>query len=257
MINDKKDYTGQEVVQTSSDVQKKENVKVVVTKDGPYLVTGGLPLAKEIIVTDDHGVPLEWSKGEEFPVQETYALCRCGQSKNKPYCDGTHTETGFNGTESASGKKYLELANKIPGPGVDLTDAPELCAMARFCHRAGGIWDLVKFTDDPEIRELAIKIAGNCPSGRLVMWDKTTGKPIEPKFVPSVSLVEGPKEEALGPIWLKGGIPFESSEGFKYETRNRVTLCRCGRSGNKPYCDGTHTHKDYVKEIKDLIHKIF
>lgn len=43
-----------------------------------------------------------------------------------------------------------------------------------------------------------------------------------------------------GPLWVRGGIPVESSDGATYEVRNRVTLCRCGRSSNKPFCDGTH-----------------
>ena len=37
-----------------------------------------------------------------------------------------------------------------------------------------------------------------------------------------------------------GGIPIHGADGQAYEVRNRVTLCRCGRSANKPYCDGAH-----------------
>jgi CDGSH-type Zn-finger protein len=43
-----------------------------------------------------------------------------------------------------------------------------------------------------------------------------------------------------GPLWISGGVPIISCDGTEYEVRNRVTLCRCGRSGNKPFCDGTH-----------------
>jgi CDGSH-type Zn-finger protein len=45
-----------------------------------------------------------------------------------------------------------------------------------------------------------------------------------------------------GPLWVSGGIPVARSDGQPFETRNRVTLCRCGLSGNKPLCDGTHRH---------------
>ncbi len=63
---------------------------------------------------------------------------------------------------------------------------------------------------------------------------------LEPEFKPGISLVEDPFRKASGPLWVKGGIPVKSSKGFRYEVRNRVTLCRCGRSGNKPFCDGSH-----------------
>jgi CDGSH-type Zn-finger protein len=219
---------------------KKNQVKLLVERDGPYIVSGNLPLSKEIIITDRNGDPVEWHKDKPFPNRKSYALCRCGQSKNKPYCDGFHREIGFDGTETASEKEYESLAERFPGPGVDLTDVKELCASARFCHRAGGTWKLVEESDDSKSKEIAIQESGNCPSGRLVVWDKKTGKPIEPEFQPSISLVEDPQKRVSGPIWLKGGVLIESSRGGKYEIRNRVTLCRCGSSENKPFCDGRH-----------------
>jgi hypothetical protein len=73
----------------------------------------------------------------------------------------------------------------------------------------------------------------------LVTWDKN-GKAIEPVFKPSIGLITDPKTGKLGPLWARGGIPVESADGFTYEVRNRVTLCRCGKSLNKPFCDGRH-----------------
>jgi CDGSH-type Zn-finger protein len=214
--------------------------KIKILKDGPYLVSGSIPLYKEIIVTDTKGVPITWVKDSGYPDQENYSLCRCGKSKNKPYCDGSHTGIKFDGTETASKKKYFDCAEKTEGPGVDLADVEVLCASARFCHKAGGTWRLTEKSDNPKIRELAIEEACNCPGGRLVAIDKKTGKPIEPDFEPSISIVEDPWVKASGPIWAKGCIPIESSDGTVYEIRNRVTLCRCGASKNKPFCDGNH-----------------
>ncbi|RMF90310.1 MAG: iron-binding protein [Methanobacteriota archaeon] len=214
--------------------------KLKITRDGPILVSGGLPLYREAIVADANGDPLEWRRVEELEAGESYALCRCGASKNKPFCDGSHISAGFDGTETARRVPYSEMAELYRGPGVDLTDAMELCAVARFCHRAGGIWALVEGSDDPVKKGIAIEEAGNCPSGRLVAWDKEAGKPIEPDFEPSVSITEDPLSGVSGPIWVKGGVPVESADGHVYEVRNRVTLCRCGRSGNKPFCNGAH-----------------
>ena len=91
-----------------------------------------------------------------------------------------------------------------------------------------------------DAKDIAIKTASNCPSGRLVVHDKKTKKPYEKNFEPSIDLIEDPQAEVSGGIWLKGGIELESADGSKYETRNRMTLCRCGKSNNKPFCDGLH-----------------
>ncbi len=70
-------------------------MKITVSKNGPYIVTGGVPLIQEEICNDDEGYCRTWREVKKFPVQEQYALCRCGQSKNKPFCDGTHADIGF------------------------------------------------------------------------------------------------------------------------------------------------------------------
>jgi CDGSH-type Zn-finger protein len=216
--------------------------KIIISKNGPYLVSGGVPLAENVIVTDADGYSYEWRRDKEYPVQENYKLCRCGQSKNKPFCDGTHLQINFNGTETASRESYFEQAGEISGSGLELTDATALCAHASFCDRAGGIWELIERSDEPEARRIAIEEAANCPSGRLVVWDKE-GNEIESEFEPSIELVEEPHKDVSGPIWVRGNIQIESADGTTYEVRDRVTLCRCGKSANKPFCDGTDHNK--------------
>jgi CDGSH-type Zn-finger protein len=226
--------------------------KVKVTKNGPYIVSGQLHLAKERAVVGKEGEPEFWKKGEEFQKQEEYHLCRCGKSKNKPFCDGAHEEIGFDGTETASMKKFELQAKKIIGPGVDMLDAEELCASARFCHLAGGTWANVQKSGDSFAKKMAIQTACNCPAGRLVVYDKKTGKAIEPQFEQSVSIIEDTPAKVSGPIWLKGGIQLESANGKKYEIRNRCTLCRCGKSTNKPFCDGSHIRTNFNDGDKSL-----
>lgn len=220
----------------------RKTFKVEVTRDGPYVVSGGLPLTQQTIVCDPAGDPKEWRTGREYPRQEQYALCRCGRSEGKPFCDGTHVYVNFDGAETASREPYLEQADLVDGPALQLTDKKVLCAGAGFCSRDGGTWDLTKRSDDPEARKAAIEEAGACPSGRLVVWNKD-GEAIEPDLEPSIGLIEGPKTGMRGPIWVRGGIPIEGANGAAYEMRNRVTLCRCGRSSNKPFCDGSHPTK--------------
>jgi len=214
--------------------------KIVVSKDGPYLVSGGLPLVEQIIVTNEEGESLEYRDGRTYPPAERYALCRCGHSGNKPFCDNTHKRVGFDGTETASHEAYDTQAKAIEGPALVLTDVEALCAFARFCDPKGQIWNLVQQPDDPETRKIIEHEAGHCPSGRLVVWDRETNKPIEPEFAPSIGLIEDTAKQVRGPIWARGGITVVSADGEPYEVRNRVTLCRCGRSNNKPFCDGSH-----------------
>ena len=45
------------------------------------------------------------SGDEALPAEETMALCRCGASKNKPFCDGTHAVIGFSGENTADSSK--------------------------------------------------------------------------------------------------------------------------------------------------------
>ena len=217
-----------------------EKPKIKVTQNGPYLVTGGVPLSEQIVVSDAEGNPVEWRTGQKYPAQESYSLCRCGHSKNKPFCDGTHTQIKFNGKETADNTPYIEKAETTEGPELSLTDREELCASARFCHRAGGTWNLVEQSDNPEAKKIAIEEGHTCPSGRLVVWDKA-GKPLEPKFEPpSIGLMQDPLIGVVGPILVRGGITIEGADGTVYEKRNRVTLCRCGQSRNKPFCDSSH-----------------
>lgn len=221
--------------------EKKCNIKIL--KNGPYIVTGNVPLSEKIIVSK--GKINELKDGRKLPQAEEYALCRCGKSKNAPFCDGSHEKVGFNGVEKASRETFEDRAELLEGPDLDLLD-DNRCAFARFCHREDGkVWELTENSNNPKYREEAIIAASECPAGRLVAYDKT-GKAIEPEYEPSIEILQDPEKEASGPIFVKGNIPIESSEGYTYEIRNRVTLCRCGKSRNRPFCDATHISMNYT-----------
>jgi CDGSH-type Zn-finger protein len=213
---------------------------ITIAKNGPYIVKGGVPLQKELEVPDREGIPCRWETAGKYPAGETYALCRCGKSGKMPFCDGAHAKSGFDGTETAPMEKFMDKAEIIKGPGMDMADNEKLCSTGLFCHRAGDAWTLVEKSADPEAKKTAVQEACDCPSGRLVALDKKTGEPVEPAFEPSIGVIEDPFRKNSGPFWVKGGIPVISASGKTYEIRNRVTLCRCGESKNKPFCDGTH-----------------
>ena len=215
-------------------------MKITVSRNGPYIVSGGVPLIQAEICNDAEGYCHTWRVTKQYPVEETYALCRCGNSQNKPFCDGTHGRVSFNGTETAGDEPYLRHPRIIRGPELELLDYENLCVHARFCMRAGGIWDLTEQSDNKEARDTAIEESCNCPSGRLVLKDRKNGKTIEPALEKSIVVIEYPPRGEHGPLWVRGGIPVISADGKPYKVRNRLTLCRCGRSDNKPFCDGSH-----------------
>jgi len=221
-------------------MDKSEEKKITIVKNGPCLVSGDIPLTVEIITNSKEGYSWDWKKGKTFKTESRYALCRCGASSNKPFCDGSHTRIKFDGKETASKIPYDKQAERLDGPTMVLSDQENLCAFARFCDPEGKIWSLIENTDDPKIRELVIREAMHCPSGRLTLHDKKTGKEIEDKIPYSIGIIEDPPLKCSGPLWVRGGITIESHDGTRYETRNRVTLCRCGVSSNKPFCDGSH-----------------
>lgn len=213
---------------------------IKVTKDGPYLVSGGPTLLRQTIGINADEEAVEWEEGAEIAAPAKYALCRCGQSANKPFCDGSHQTSGFDGEETASRQPYELQAERMGGPELDLTDAEELCAFARFCDRNGKVWNQVDRTDEEEVAETFVTQVNQCPSGRLRAWKADSDEAIEEGLPQDLCLVEDPGEECSGPIWVRGGIPIEAADGEAYEIRNRVALCRCGASDNKPFCDGSH-----------------
>ncbi len=215
--------------------------KIKITKDGPYIVTGSIPIYEKILVKKD-GL-MTWEDGRELPQSETYSLCRCGRSNNAPFCDGAHVKR-FDGTETADMAPYDERAKVNEGADLDTKDDLR-CAFARFCHRGDETaFSLLPKTDDPDMKNEAIRAACECPAGRLVAVDKD-GTVHEDKLEPSIYIVQDPAKEVSGGIYVMGGIPIESADGEMYEVRNRVVLCRCGRSGNKPFCDATHVSRKY------------
>ncbi len=214
--------------------------KIMIAVNGPYIVSGKVPLTIGVIGTNARGESIKWKEGRSFPVSEQYALCRCGRSKTTPFCDGTHLRFDFNGTETANRRPVMEQAEVFDGSRMQLFDAEELCAFARFCDPNGRVWNQVADTEDPQVRRHFVHQVGMCPAGRLMAVDKDTGEQVEPDLPPSICAVEDPSWQCSGPLWIRGGIVLVGCDGKRYEIRNRMTLCRCGRSENKPFCDAAH-----------------
>jgi CDGSH-type Zn-finger protein len=212
-------------------------MKIKVQENGPYLVTGNVPISEWIIVPN--GKAYVFKEGRKLPQMESYSLCRCGMSDISPFCDGSHLIYDFKGEETASRMDYLKRADVLNGPGMRLLD-DNRCAFARFCHREGGsVWELTIRSDNEHDRSEAIIAASECPAGRLVAVEED-GRMIEPDLEPGIEIIQDPQKGCSSGIYVKGGILVEACDGHQYEVRNRIMLCRCGKSRNKPFCDASH-----------------
>jgi CDGSH-type Zn-finger protein len=214
-------------------------MKITVSKNGPYLVSGNVPLMLGAITHDEQGNPTGYTRIKTFSPPPIYALCRCGLSKNKPFCDGAHVAGAFQGTTTATHEPYASQAKQTAGDGITLFDDFALCIDAAFCDVGDKVWNYTKESADPASKSMAIEQAKLCPSGRLVMHDGE-GAPIEPSFEPSIMILQDPSQNCSAAIWVRGGIEIFDEDSKPYEIRNRQTLCRCGKSANKPFCDGKH-----------------
>jgi CDGSH-type Zn-finger protein len=213
--------------------QRRPKPHIEVMPHGPYEVSGDVPLHPKTIIRSEKGEALTWSTADEIKHPPTYLLCRCGQSDNKPFCDGSHGFDLFKGTESASTNTLEERVEIHDGPGLRVMKDGELCQHAGFCTNKVRTWfDMVPDTDDQQVRVQLLGMIEHCPSGALSY--ELEGEPIEPDLPVAIS----PTTD--GPLFVSGGIDIERTSGELMETRNRVTLCRCGQSSNKPLCDGTH-----------------
>src|SRR5260370_24991635 len=74
--------------------------KIVVSKDGPYIVSGNVPLAIEVITPNREGLSWDWKVGKNFETGQENNLCGCGRSKAKPLYDGTQPKIRFEGRYS-------------------------------------------------------------------------------------------------------------------------------------------------------------
>ncbi len=214
--------------------------KIVVQKDGPYLVYGDVPLVRKAQVISEHGEPLTWQKGETLEAGAKYALCRCGQSSRKPFCDGTHARVDFDGTETADTNTTIERQIIFEGgSNIVVKRDNALCMEAGFCgNRFKNIPQLVKETEDSIVRAQVMAMIERCPSGSYSYSLEPDSENIEPSFPKEIGVTQ--EGEVAGPLWVTGEIDVERADGQPFECRNRTTLCRCGQSNNKPLCDGTH-----------------
>ncbi len=152
-------------------------IAITVTEKGPYLVTGNPPLAMQFIMPDSEGESWYFQEGRHFSTEkEPTALCRCGLSRSKPYCDGSHLKGEWDSAITSGEDRITDEVEITEGQRVTLNDNEKYCVFARFCHPYGGVWDLTAASGDSQSRKLAVREASMCPSARLDRLGQPHGK---------------------------------------------------------------------------------
>ena len=196
-------------------------MKITCKPNGPYLLKD-VPTVRRI-------------SGERWPAAEGVALCRCGGSAKKPFCDGTHRKIGFSDANQADPAKNRKEA--YAGRTITIFDNRAICAHAGVC--TDRLTSVFRYGEEPWIApdgasmEEIISTIAKCPSGALsYAIDGVQAQP--PRREPMVTVTDN------GPYAVSGGIELAEVKFGDGASTEHYTLCRCGASKNKPFCDGSH-----------------
>ena len=183
------------------------------------------------------------NQNEKIETKETMTLCRCGASNNKPFCDGEHLKIGF--TSEKHNDHVEDKRQSYKGKNITIHDNRGICAHAGYC--TGELAAVFRFEEgqgiDPDSASVdeIIAIIEKCPSGAL-NYSIDDEEHIELKgelkvfIAPNGPYVVSGECELLDTTWCEGAL------------HNQFTLCRCGGSKNKPFCDGTHWYINFTDD---------
>ena len=188
--------------------------RIEVTNHGPYRVTG------DVVIFD--------AEGNLLRDGGTWCLCRCGGSRNKPFCDATHGLKGFDGTESADHGSIADRRDRYVADGIIVFDDRSRCAHFGQCSdRLPAVFRAAAepFVDPHNAAPDSIAdVVAGCPSGALAYARGSDGDTVETAAEPSITPIVD------GPYRVRGAIQVVGADGRAYERRERQTLCRCGQS---------------------------
>ncbi|MDQ6805739.1 MAG: CDGSH iron-sulfur domain-containing protein, partial [Actinomycetota bacterium] len=210
--------------------------------DGPYLVTNADNLRDHL--------------GCKLPSRPQMALCRCGQSAIKPYCDGSHARVGF--SDEKSPDRVEDRRDRYVGQQVTVLDNRGICQHSAFC--TDRLATVFRLHEEPFVHpsggrmDEIIRAVRDCPSGALsyAIDDVEDRESVDyhGKREPTIEVTQD------GPFRVTGGLPLHTVDGDPV-ARNQgaslehYALCRCGQSQNKPFCSGMHWYVDFHDPVPD------
>ncbi len=185
--------------------------------------------------------PLLVKDGELMLSESTVYLCRCGQSSKKPFCDGSHQKSGFTSKRDIS----KELLEDYEGKDITIHFNRSICAGTGTCVEslpsvflAGERKDWIKPNENSV--ESIIKTINACPSGAL-SYSINDSVHIDNREFPKVTILKN------GPYSVEGIVCKHKDTPTNF-CESKYTLCRCGMSKNKPYCDYSHAINKWSDE---------
>lgn len=172
--------------------------------------------------------------GEKLEASDTVYLCRCGDSQNPPFCDGSHSKNGFSGDN-----EQPEQAELVTWEGVTLRTQfnANVCMHAFYCKPLKALREK-ELEGDTAAAEKIKQVIATCPSGALSYEVKSDASMPEFEDINHIDIIAG------GEIRIQSAFDCDELERQQNQPANRTTLCRCGLSKNKPFCDGGHRKKD-------------
>ena len=214
---------------------------IVTAKNGPYLVTNAAAVRNHL--------------GETLPLPPQLALCRCGGSASKPFCDGTHATSGF--TDDKDPKRVPDQRDTYPGEQVTIFDNRGICQHSGLC--TDRLATAFRTEEEPFVApsgarmDELVRAVRDCPSGALSLaFDGVEARDLTDRH--------GTREQAIeitqdGPYRVTGALPLADSAGADVpraagSSREHYALCRCGHSQNKPFCSGMHWYVDFRDPVR-------
>jgi CDGSH-type Zn-finger protein len=198
--------------------------------NGPYVVTNCRLLRR-------------LGDGRTYASERTMALCRCGGSKNKPFCDGTHARVGFSGARADD--RVPDARDAYTGRYITIHDNRGICAHAARCTDT--LTTVFRMKQEPWIdpdgdtAERIVATVEQCPSGAL-SYTIDGVEHRDRQAAPMILVVPD------GPYAVRGGADLQGVEWGDGASREHFTLCRCGYSRNKPFCSGAHWDHQFDEE---------
>lgn len=198
------------------------------TPDGPYLV-------KNLERLSNRNGPIE--------AAPTLALCRCGGSGNKPFCDGTHAKIRFSSAKLDG--RVPDQREDYEAEKITIHDNRGICAHAGRC--TDGLPSVFRLKTEPWIdprgapAEQIKETIRKCPSGAL-SYTVDGVEHRDREGFPAIFVSPN------GPYVVTGGPELLDTARGDGASTEHFTLCRCGGSKNKPFCDGSHWYNNFSDE---------
>lgn len=176
---------------------------------------------------------LNTAVGKDIKVDKPVFLCRCGASRNKPFCDGAHVGCDYDDTNRCENDGLKSFAS----PGVTVHFNRSICSGAAQCVR--NLPSVFKSSGEDWIQpqeasvEEVVNTVNMCPSGALTY---TLDGQTEVKTVGEITI----RIVANGPYEITGPVELDTPKWSENASKSSFTLCRCGKSANSPFCDYSH-----------------